>query len=256
MKAKCFDCGGFVEAGDVAGVENAFLAHAREQHKWPYPEDALRTYARNYAEALERLDGPTERLAEIGEVTVHPVSADRVDDWLRLFDRDGFPDNPDWGSCYCLEPHAPAPPENPERPWRETRATMIDRLKGGATFGYLAYVEGRPVGWVNASTRANYGLFEPVEAGGPEAGSIVGVSCFVIAPPYRGHRVASALLDRVIADAKARGAAWLEAYPRNQQAEGDAAHFRGARSMYEARGFAPVVVGERHTVMRRRVELR
>ena len=60
-----------------------------------------------------------------------------------------------------------------------------------------------------------------------------------------------ALLDRVIADAQSRGAAWIEGYPRNQPAEGAAGHFRGARSMYEARGFKPVAVGERHTVMRR-----
>ena len=250
-KAKCFDCATLMEAGDLDGVVQAFLAHGREKHTWPYPEEALRNYARNYAEAVERLDGPTERLDEIREVTVHPVTADRVDDWLRLFDRDAFADNPDWASCYCLEPHAPAPPENPERPWRETRAIMIDRLREGATFGYLAYVDGRPAGWVNASTRSNYGIFEPVEAGGPEPQSIIGVSCFAIAPPYRKHGVASALLDRVIADAQSRGAAWIEGYPRNQPAEGAAGHFRGARSMYEARGFKPVAVGERHTVMRR-----
>ena len=248
MRAKCFECGAVIEADDVA---EAFVAHGHEKHTWPYPDDALRIYARNYADAVERLDGPTERLQVIGEVTVHPVSADRVDDWLRLFDRDAFPDNPDWASCYCLEPHAPAPPENPERPWRETRAIMIDRLRAGATFGYLAYVDGKPVGWVNASMRSAYSIFDPVEAGGPEPRSIIGVSCFVIAPPYRGHRVASALLDRVIADAPGRGAAFIEGYPRNQPAEGDAGHFRGARSMYEARGFEPVVVGERHTVMRR-----
>ena len=248
MKTKCFECELMIEADDVA---DAFVEHGRERHTWSYPEEALRTYANNYADAVERLDGPTERLAVIGEITVEAVSADRVDDWLRLFDRDAFPDNPDWGSCYCLEPHAPAPPENPERPWRETRATMIDRLRSGATFGYLAYVDGRPAGWVNASIRSQYGLFEPVEAGGPEAGSIIGVSCFVIAPPYRKHGVASALLDRVIADAVGRGAEWIEAYPRNQPGQGDAGQFRGARSMYEARGFRPVVVGERHTVMRR-----
>ena len=62
--------------------------------------------------------------------------------------------------------------------------------------------------------------------------------------------VASALLDRVIADASARGAAWIEAYPRNNPDESDAAHFRGPRSMYDARGFAPVQVRDRDTVVR------
>jgi len=35
--------------------------------------------------------------------------------------------------------------------------------------------------------------------------------CFVIAPPFRRHGVASALLDRVLADASNRGASWIEA---------------------------------------------
>ena len=64
---------------------------------------------------------------------------------------------------------------------------------------------------------------------------------------------ASALLDRVIEDAASRGATWIEAYPHTKPEEGDAGHFRGPRSMYEARGFEPVEKQERFTVMRRRV---
>ena len=64
MKAKCFECAAVIEADDVA---EAFVVHGREKHTWPYPDDALRIYARNYADAVDRLDGPTERLPEIGE---------------------------------------------------------------------------------------------------------------------------------------------------------------------------------------------
>ena len=82
---------------------------------------------------------------------------------------------------------------------------------------------------------------------------MIGVSCFVIAPPFRRHGVASALLDRVIADASARGASWIEGYPHNEPKQSDAGHFRGPRSMYEERGFQPIEVRERDTVMRRSV---
>jgi GNAT superfamily N-acetyltransferase len=242
-----------MEADDVDAVARAFVAHGRETHAWSYPEEAIRNYARNYAEATERLTGGTERLSEIGDVAVHPVTEDRVDDWLRFFDHDAFADNPDWASCYCLEPHLPATPEQPERAWRATRATVAGRLRGGTTFGYLAYVDGRPVGWVNASFRSDYGLYRLVDPDGPEPRSVIGVSCFIIAPPFRRHRVASALLDRVIADASARGALWIEAYPHNEPKGGDAGHFRGPRSVYEARGFHPIEVREHYTVMRRRV---
>jgi GNAT superfamily N-acetyltransferase len=79
---------------------------------------------------------------------------------------------------------------------------------------------------------------------------VIGVSCFVIAPPFRRHGIASALLDRVIADASARGAAWIEGYPFNKPEQSDAGHFRGPRSMYDARGFEPIKVRERDTVVR------
>ena len=249
MKVKCFECAALIE-GDNS---DAFVAHGMEKHAWSYPEEAIRTYAQNYADATERLTGGTERLPEIGEVAVHPVTEDRVEDWLRFFDHDGFAGNPDWASCYCLEPHVPATPELPERPWRETRATVAERLRCGRTFGYLAYVDDRPAGWVNASFRSDYGLYRHVDPDGPESRSVIGVSCFVIAPPFRRHGIASALLDRVIADASARGASWIEGYPHNAPEASDAGHFRGARSMYDARGFEPVAVREHDTVVRRSV---
>jgi GNAT superfamily N-acetyltransferase len=255
VRVKCFGCPVWIEADNAEAVADAFVAHGRQSHTWTTPEEALRNYARNYVEAVERVSGDTARLPEIAGVTVHPVTGDRIDDWLRFFDRDGFADNPDWASCYCLEPHVPAPPELPERYWRTARTTMEERLRCGGTFGYLAYVDGRTAGWVNASLRADYGLYRAVDPGGPEPRSVIGVSCFVIAPPFRRHGIAAALLDRVIADAAARGASWIEGYPHNAPEGCDARHFRGPRSMYDARGFQPVEVRERDTVVRRRAQI-
>ncbi len=254
MRTGCFGCDVVVEAADANAVADGFVAHALDAHEWSYPDEALRTYARNYAEAVERVTGSTDRLAKIGGVEVHPVSEDRVDDWLRFFDHDAFAGNPDWASCYCLEPHAPPPPEMPERYWRDTRAAMIERLRNGGTFGYLAYVDGVPAGWVNASQRSEYELFRDVDTDGPDPVSVIGVSCFVIAPPFRRHGMASALLDRVIADAFARGASWIEGYPRNDPSGDGSAHlFRGPRSIFDGRGFEVVEVRERDTVMRKAV---
>jgi len=254
VTVKCFACDTRIEANAADEAVLLFLAHGREQHSWTYPEESLRSYARNCAEAAERLTGATERLSAISPIAVHPVTADRVDDWLQFFDHDAFAGNPDWAACYCLEPHVPATPENPERPWRDTRAAVRCRLQEGTTSGYLAYVDDRPAGWVNASFRSDYGLFQLTGEGGPEPRTVIGVSCFIIAPPFRRHGVASALLDRVIHDAPARGASWIEGYPHNTPKANDASHFRGPRSMYEARGFQPVEVQEHYTVMRRSVD--
>jgi GNAT superfamily N-acetyltransferase len=252
MWMECFAGDARIEGDDAEQIVERFVDHARDSHDWPYPEEAIRNYARNYAEATVRLTGSTERLGEIGEVTIHPVSEDRIDDWLGFFDHDGFAGNPDWGSCYCLEPHDPPGDENPERPWREVRATMVERLRNGGTFGYLAYVDGKAAGWVNASPRSEYGMYRQVDPDGPDPASVIGVSCFLVAPPYRRHGVSEMLLDRVVADAAERGAQWVEGYPRNDPDDNDAGHFRGPRRIYDSRGFEPVEQRDRDTVVRRK----
>lgn len=255
MYVKCFGCGDVIEGENADRCADALVAHGCEKHAWKYPENAVRNYARNFVEATVRLSANTDRLAEIGPVTIHRMTPERIDDWLQFFDHDGFAGNPDWASCYCLEPHDPAPPENPERAWRDTRAMMIARLRSGTTFGYLAYVDGRAVGWVNASSRDHCRLYRLVDPEGPDAKSVIGISCFVVAPPYRRHGIAGDLLDRVITDAPSRGASWIEAYPHDRPEPSDAGHFRGTRAMYERRGFVPVRARDRDTLMRRPVRL-
>ncbi len=253
MKVRCFDCDEVIEAETLEALVDLFVAHGHKNHSWEYPEREVRNYVRNYIEAVKRLTGDTVRKEEIGEITIHPVTKDSIDDWLHFFDHDGFTDNPAWASCYCLEPHIPPTDENHGRPWREKRSIMIDRLSKGETYGYLAYVDNKPVGWVNASLRSDYKMFQQVDPDGPEPASVIGISCFVIAPPYRRHGVASALLDHVIEEAATRGALWIEGYPRNEPEKNDAAHFRGPQSMYAKRGFKPVLDRERDTVMRLQV---
>ncbi len=250
MWMECFAGDARIEGEDVDVIADQFIAHAEEQHEWSYPEQALRNFARNFAEATVRLTGATERLPAIGEVTVHPVSEDRIDDWLGFFDRDAFAGNPDWASCYCLEPHVPTTDEMPERPWRDVRAAMIERLGTGGTYGYLAYVDGTAAGWVNASLRSDYGMYRLVDPDGPDPASVIGVSCFLIAPPFRRHGIAGTLLDRVVEDAAGRGAEWIEGYPHRAPEDHDGGHFRGPRHLYDSRGFQPIEEREHDTVMR------
>src|SRR6476660_8708754 len=99
MNVKCFACDALLEAHNADALIDAFVAHGHEIHAWSYPEQAVRNYARNYAEATERLSGNTDRLSAIAAVTVYPVTEDRVPDWLRFFDHHGFAGNPAWAPC-------------------------------------------------------------------------------------------------------------------------------------------------------------
>jgi GNAT superfamily N-acetyltransferase len=235
VNVKCFECGALIEGNDSDEVVLLFVAHGRKSHSWSYPKEAIRNYARNYADAIERLTGSTERLSAIPDITVHPVTEERVDDWLRFFDHDAFAGNPDW-------PHAIA-----SNLTYRTRRRILNVHGGTHEWPYAAgFAAERPPGISHTS---------PTNARGgstPHFVPTIGVSCFIIAPPFRRHGVAAALLDRVIEDASARGASWIEAYPHNEPKPNDAAHFRGPRSMYAARGFQPVEVREDYTVMRRR----
>jgi GNAT superfamily N-acetyltransferase len=251
IRHDCDECGAPVEGDDLASFDDAYLRHVRDAHpEWPFPDQAIR----NYAEATQRLTGPAERLERIGDVAIHPVTADRVDDWTSFFDHDGFVGRPEWAACYCTEPHLldpSAPPAPDVRRWDENRSIMQDRLRAGRSNGYLAYVDGRPAGWVNASKRSEYALFRTGDDAGD--GDVIGLSCFVIAPPYRRHGLAGQLLDRVLADAPSRGVAWVEAYPFVASRPDDDSNFRGSRSLYEARGFEVAEERERYLVMRRPV---
>jgi len=101
------------------------------------------------------------------------------------------------------------------------RRWSTDSVPAGL-FGYLAYVDGNTAGWVNASPRSAYGMYCEVDPDGPDPASVIGVSCFIIAPPYRRHGLAARLLDKVIADAADRGAHWVEGYPHNDPQGDDA----------------------------------
>jgi GNAT superfamily N-acetyltransferase len=127
---------------------------------------------------------------------------------------------------------------------------MLALFEARAAFGYLAYVDGRAAGWVNAASRLHQALYRRDVAEPPDH-EVVSVSCFNIAPPYREHGIAGTLLDQVIVDAPERGARWIEAYPFNEAEGVKLANHRGVRSLFDARGFDAIKVRERDTVVRR-----
>lgn len=231
-------CGVETSAPSAEEFPDAYLAHVRAEHPdWPFPDLAVRIVG----EALLRLTGGTERLPEVGAVEVHPVMPDRLDDWLAFMDHDAFVDKPWVASCYCIEQHCPLPPPA-LGVWEQNRSTMADLFRDGKAFGYLAYVDRRPGGWVNAALRAD----QRYALGRDDDGDTITVSCFNIAPPYRAHGLASALLDAVIADAPGR-ARRIEAFPARQldTSEMGEGNYRGPLSLFLSRGFT--VVKERAT---------
>jgi GNAT superfamily N-acetyltransferase len=235
------DCEAVISAEDTESLIGPVKAHFDERH--PEYEETLATI-RNYLESEDRSTGPTERLTTIGEVQILPMGPGSATDAIEFFDTDAFPDNPWWGACYCMfYPRGGRSSENwGQEPWQQNREDQLRRIQDGKTTGMLAYAGGKVVGWCNATLRADL----PGLATGDDAG-IVSVVCFVIAPPYRGHGVATRLLKSVITTFSDQGFRRLEAYPV-REAKDEARAFHGTLDLFSRFGFEvvseePLVVG-------------
>ena len=168
------------------------------------------------------------------EIQVQELSPARLDDYLSYFDHDAFADNPRWASCYCHFYFA----NHETKPWgerdaQENRSAVIHLIQAGKMHGYLAYLDGKPVGWCNATARALLPNLPSEQGNAEEIGSIV---CFVIAKPFHGQGVARQLLEAACNGFKQQGFKLVEAYPI-ESAESQAANYHGPLSLYLSAGF-------------------
>lgn len=116
------------------------------------------------------------------------------------------------------------------------RRHAINLLIAGKIHGYLAFENDVPVGWCNAGDRESYPGWIPEIARQMSSGKTVSVLCFAIAPGYRGKGLSTALLERIIEDAKLQGYAAVEGYPRIQK-DHQPYDFNGPLRLFEKAGF-------------------
>jgi GNAT superfamily N-acetyltransferase len=180
------------------------------------------------------------------DIELKRISVDSLHDFLDYFDHRAFLDDEDWAGCYC-QAYLNEPNDNGEEAWAEgvARQRACDRVASGAMDGYLAYSDGRVVGWCSAGSSKLY-------PGVPESNEKLAVIvCLNIDPEMRRKGVAGQLMDLVIQDLSDRGFEAVEATPHKN---GDASEksFRGTLSMYQARGFEPLSdLGEHYVLMRK-----
>lgn len=194
---------------------------------------------------------------------IQPVSAENLNDWLSFFDTEAFCDNPEWSGCYCGFYFEADDPTWFATTKEQNRETAIAHIGSGRMTGYLAFQEGKPVGWVHAGDRLAFprlcaasGFVEagtrrdPSDHGSAPIGRGKAVVCFMIHPQHRGQGIASALLDRVVADAPGEGYDYVEAYPF-RHATSCATHYHGPSPMYEKAGFQKMMTLPEVEVWRR-----
>jgi GNAT superfamily N-acetyltransferase len=192
------------------------------------------------------------RLPEIGEVEIRDVTPERASDYQSFFDHDAFRDFPSWQSCYCMETHSTfTDGEWAARTAGENRRDMSELISKGEVTALLAYAGGKQVGWCNYGETTK--LSSIMRRFGSDASGYEGVgsvACFVVAAPYRGHGVASRLLDAAVDRLRMRGLRAVEGYP-HRGADSAQSNYRGPLSMYLRAGFEPYRETERNIVMRK-----
>ena len=117
--------------------------------------------------------------------------------------------------------------------------------------GYVAYLDGEPVGWIGVAVRTETPrLRKSRTIPWIDDAPYWVIGCFRVRPGFRRRGVARALLDAVVKAARRAGAPGIEAYPIDPAA-GErvevGAGFVGIASMFDAAGFRRVTVTGGHS---------
>lgn len=195
-------------------------------------------------------------------ITIKPLTPELSADYFDFFENRAFTDDSPY-RCYCQLYQMS----------REQQKAVLEKITDGADMGlvsrkiaeqqinsgalrgYLAFDGGVAIGWCNANDKANF----PVESCtgdrfyAPAEKREKAVVCFEIAPDYRGKGIATALLQRVIDDARAEGYIAAEAFPvaREERFEWDNP---GPVRLYEKAGFVKTAVRGKNIVMRKELK--
>jgi GNAT superfamily N-acetyltransferase len=178
------------------------------------------------------------------------VTADRWADVAELFGETGAA-----AGCWCMWWRVTSSVFSAENgPGLRSRFETLVRERDAP--GLLAYVDGRPVGWVAVAPRSDYGRMQRSPKLKPvDDVPVWMVSCFYIDRKHRGHGVASALLDAAVAHARERGAAAIEGVPIDTRGPVKATvdMFTGSLAMFQAAGFDEIARRGGRPIVRRRL---
>ena len=203
------------------------------------------------------------------EIIIKPLTEELAADYFDFLDNRAFTDNSPWGGCYCtgwqmtkeqektelLDKMEEGFSYGDENFVRVLRGIVIRQITSKALQGYLAYVDGISIGWCNANSKANF----PLESANgfrlyaPAEKKEKAVVCFEIPPEYRGKGVATALLNRAVADAKAEGYVAVEGFPQihTERFEWD---YTGPVSLFEKAGFTAITKQDGSIIMRKELK--
>ena len=182
-----------------------------------------------------------ERLPKIGPLEIRDLTRETLAAYQRFFDEEAFRDYPAWQSCYCIEPlWDGTDDESAPRAAADNRQEMSELVSAGRVTALLAFDGERPVAWCHyGESTALAGLARRYALEVADHQGVGSVACFVIASQYRGHGVATRLLEEALERLRTKGLRAVEAYPPKEGDGTPQGSYRGPLGMYLSAGFEP-----------------
>jgi GNAT superfamily N-acetyltransferase len=184
-------------------------------------------------------------------LTIKPLTLELADDFFDFFDNRAFSDRKA-AFCYCTWFHFDCSIEEHYKHGQEAmRNQAMEYIAAKKLNGYLAFADGVSVGFCNADDKENYKrIKKEILTDNDEPRRIKSIVCFTIAPEFRGKGIASALLLKVIDDAKTEGYFAVESYPQLHD-EHNPFDYAGPIRLFEKSGFIKAAKKDKTIIMQK-----
>lgn len=202
----------------------------------------------------------------IMNIEIRKLSPELTEDYVRFFDITPHSEIPDSDDCKCYCVWWCSDDQDVNHidhllSKEKRRNYAIQKIKENKIQGYLAYYNGKVIGWCNTNSKADClkcycwrRFMNSVPAGELESGiRVKSIFCFLVAPEFRRKGITKLLLERVCKDAIDEGFDFIEAYPLKEYIN-EAKDFMGPAKLFKKNGFTIHVETEDKLVMRKQLK--
>lgn len=177
------------------------------------------------------------------DITIKKLTNEMVDEYINFFDNTPHDTYEDAHKCYCIWFFGDEYQEEDLSDRYLRREFAKIKVKSGKTQGYFAYLDGKPVGWVNTNSKhacskcaGGKSFMKHSFEGEDKDKEVKSIYCYVVHPDYQRKGIATKLLKQVIEDARLDGYKAVEVYPWREGNQIQST-FGGYMAMYERLGF-------------------
>lgn len=180
------------------------------------------------------------------EIRIEPLTENNMQDFFTLMESVDFQATPHWSTCFCRFYYTKCSMDEwKDRTGATNKQEVEHAVRNHEMHGFLAFVNERPIGWVNAADVRLLKRLDEVVKPYIIMKRYAATICFVIHNEFRGRKVATKLLEHAMLYYKSLGFDGMLAmpfdHPANVQME-----YRGPFSIYQKFGY--VVIEEKDQV--------